>query len=143
MTTEIHKTISGTVPTKSQPNAWLNIPLAILLAAIVLSLFFGGGTLHYLAGKLLLLAGTIHIALHTRWIKALASNTPKNQILFFVLLSSFLLCEASGIARLMLAEGTAALNLAAELHSWSGVTFLGVSLYHILRHRSHLVKRAA
>lgn len=136
---------------------WLNIVLAILLAATMLSLPGGNHAIHCVGGIFMLIGCSIHLARHGRWIKAVILETPKNitpafrrqRRLFWGMLLSGLFCGLSGLAALPAhVHGTHTfLPLlcygAPILHTLSGLAFFGLSIYHLVLHRNRFRRNLA
>ncbi len=127
----------------------LNIILVISLAATILP------PLHFVGGAFLLTSCGIHLALHGRWIKAVILEPPKNispflrrqRRLFWAKLISGIICGLSGLVTLL---STLELHfllpvhcLGTPIHALSGLTFLGLNIYHLVTHQSWFGKNLA
>jgi hypothetical protein len=131
---------------------WLNIALAILLAVMILSLP-GADEIHIVGGLLLMIGCGVHLVLHRRWIKAVILETPQNvtpalhrqRRLFWGMFLSGSLCGLSGLAMLPLVlDFHAFLPLhccGTPIHILSGLTFLGLNIYHLVLHRNWFAAR--
>ena len=149
MTTFPNKT---TVPTpvanKQAGLLGLNIALVILLAVTILPLPGGADGIHIVGGIFMLIGCGVHLVLHGRWIKAVILETPKNvtpalrrqRRLFWGMFLSGSLCGLSGLTMLPFAlDPHAFLPLhccGTPVHVLSGLTFLGLNIYHLVRHRN-------
>ena len=130
----------------------LNITLVILLAATILALP-GADGIHIVGGLLLMIGCGVHLVLHRRWIKAVVLETPKNvtpalrrrRRLFWGMFLSGSLCGLSGLAMLPLVldfHAFLALHCCGTpIHILSGLTFLGLNIYHLVLHRSWFAAR--
>jgi hypothetical protein len=133
---------------------WLNIVLVILLAATILSLIGDADGIHCVAGIFLLIGCGVHLALQVRWIKVVILNTPKNitpalrsqRRRFWATLLSGILCGLSGLGTLLLADPPFHIFLpllccGIPIHTLSGLTFLGLNIYHLVLHRNWFLTR--
>jgi hypothetical protein len=130
----------------------LNISLAILLLLTILSLA-GGHAIHIVAGTLMLIGCSVHLALHGRWIKTVILETPKDitpvlrrqRRLFWGMFLSGSLCGLSGLAMLpLILDFHAFLALhccGTPIHIVSGLIFCGLSIHHLVLHRNWLTAR--
>jgi hypothetical protein len=134
---------------------WLNVALLILLAVTILSLPNGAHALHIVGGIFMLIGCGLHLALHGRWIKAVILETPKNitpalhrqQRLFWGMFLSGSLCGLSGLISLpLILDPHVFLPLhccGIPIHILSGLTFLGLNIYHLVLHRTYFEKKLA
>jgi len=136
---------------KQTGRTWLDLSLALVLAATLLSLPGGAAGIHCAAGMLLLVGCGIHIAQHGRWVRAVilersSSSLPalqRQRRLFWAMLLSGLLCGSSGLIALF--SGTIILPvlcLVMPLHGLSGLAFLGLVVTHLVRNRNWFAARA-
>jgi hypothetical protein len=144
MTTFLDKIASAALGLDKQTNRpWLNIILAIFLAATMLSLPGGADAVHCVGGIFLLIGCGVHLLLHRRWIKVLILATPKNltpalrrrRRLFWAMLVSGFLCGLTGVVALPL------LFCGTPIHILSGLVFLGLNMNHLVQHRNWFTKR--
>ena len=120
----------------------LDIALVILLLTTL-----HPGT-HIVGGLLLMIGCGIHLVMHGRWIKAVILETPKNvtpalcrqRRLFWSMFLSGSLCGISGLAMLPFVldlHAFFALHCCGTpIHILSGLTFLGLNIYHLVLHRN-------
>jgi hypothetical protein len=144
MTTFLNKIASGVLGLDKQTDRpWLNIILAIFLAATMLSLPGGADAVHCLGGIFLLIGCGVHLLLHRRWIKALILVTPNNltpalrrrRWLFWGMLISGFVCGLTGVVALPL------LFCGTPIHILSGLVFLSLNINHLGQHRNWFTKR--
>ncbi len=130
---------------------WLNLALAVLLAATILSRP-GADGIHAAAGMLLLVGCSIHVAWHGRWIRVVVLDTStdpqparfRQRYLFWSTLISGFLCGLSGAAFLLPASMfLPALCCLHPIHLFSGLAFLGLNIYHLVVHRNWFARMAA
>lgn len=127
----------------------LDIALVILLATTI-----HPGT-HIVGGLLLMIGCGIHLVLHGCWIKAVILNEPqkvtpvilRQRRLFWGMFLSGSLCGLSGLAMLPLVLGFHTFFTlhccGTPIHILSGLTFLGLNVYHLILHRNWFVARFA
>jgi hypothetical protein len=128
---------------------WLNIALAMLLSATILSCPGPVHVIHCMAGILLLIGCGIHLARHVRWIDAVILKAHNNitpvlhhqKRLFWGMLLSGLICGLSGLVVLPLHVhdplGSLPLHCCmTPIHALSGLIFTSLSIYHIVLHRN-------
>ncbi len=124
---------------------WLGIVLIILLAATMLALLGGAIAIHCAAGALLLTSCSLHLTLHGRWLKAVILNAPKTvtpilgrqRRMFWGLLISGLFCGVSGATNLLsFVIPHHVFCCGHVIHILAGLTFLGLSIYHLVLHKS-------
>ena len=152
MTTFPNKTtVPALVANKQTGLLGLNIAMAILLTVTILSIPADG--IHIVGGILLMLACIVHLILHRRWIQAVILDVSKNitpalcrqRRLFWSMFLSCSLCGLSGLMMLPIAfDPHAFLPLhccGTPLHILSGLTFLGLNIYHLVLHRNWFVAR--
>lgn len=133
----------------------LNILLVILLASTILSLP-GAHAIHIVSGTFMLIGCGIHLVLHRHWIKAVILETPKNvttalrrqRRLFWGMFISGSLCGLSGLSGLITLPLIHAPHIFLPLHCCgtpihilSGLTLLGLNIYHLVLHRNWFAAR--
>lgn len=128
---------------------WLNIALAMLLIATILSCPGPMHAIHCMAGILILIGCGIHLTRHLRWINAIILKTSNNitpslrrqQRLFWEMLLSGLICGLSGLVVLPLHVHDPLSSLPLHccmtpIHALSGLVFTSLCIYHIVLHRN-------
>jgi hypothetical protein len=145
MTTFPNKTVS-TPANKQSGLVGLDITLLILLAVTILSLPADG--IHIVGGILMMLGSVVHLVQHRRWIQAVILDAPQNvtpalrrqRRLFWGMFLSGSFCGLSGLMMLPIAfDPHAFLPLhccGTPFHVLSGLTFLGLNIYHLILHRN-------
>jgi hypothetical protein len=143
---------------KQTGRAWLNISLLVLQTAAILPLLDGGSrifaggadAIHCVSGMLLLTACGIHLMGHGRWVRTVILNKPKiitptlrrQRWLFWAMLFSGLLCGSSGLVTLHSARTFShVFCLVTPIHALSGLTFLGLNIYHMVLQRNWFLAR--
>ncbi|CAG0977239.1 hypothetical protein ANAEL_01522 [Anaerolineales bacterium] len=152
MTTFPNKTtVSAPMANKQTGRLGLNIFLVILLALTILSIPADG--IHIVGGILLMLGSVIHLILHRRWLQSVILEPPKNvtpvlirqRRLFWGMFLSGSLCGLSGLIMLPIAFDPHAFLLlhccGTPIHILSGLTFLGLNIYHLILHRNWFAAR--
>jgi hypothetical protein len=138
---------------KQNGRLWLNIALVIFLVATILPLPGGADAIHIVGGILMLIGCVVHLTLHGRWIKAVILDFPKNitpalrcqRRLFWGMFVSGLLCGLSGLVMLPFVHDPHVFMplhcCATPIHVLSGLTFLGLNIYHLALHRNWFAAR--
>lgn len=110
--------------------------------------------LHVVTGLVMVVAVAAHFAIHWQWVTMMARRVAnalrtresglsrgarQNLILDAVVAVSFVICALSGIALLLVPEGSGAGSSPARIawdmaHTWSGVLLIGSAVIHLAIH---------